>query len=315
MVGGLLPDADVLIRSRTDPLLFLEYHRQFTHSLVMIPVGALLTALLLWPLMRRHLTWPRVYGFAAAGYGTHALLDACTSYGTQLFWPFSDLRVAWNMVSVVDPLFTVPLFALAIAAAWTRRRHLANVGLVIAALYLLLGQVQYQRALTASEGIARARGHEVRRRSVKPSFANLLLWKSIYESEGRYYVDALRLGFNSTYYPGASAKKLLRSRDLPWLESSSQQADDLEQFSHYSSGYLALDERHPNSVGDVRFSVLPNELAPLWGIEFDPTAQQQEHVRFFNRRGNARRRLGEFWAMLKGVEDKAIPDGTVNSAP
>ena len=39
LLGGLAPDLDVLIRSENDPLLFLEYHRQFTHSLIFIPVG------------------------------------------------------------------------------------------------------------------------------------------------------------------------------------------------------------------------------------------------------------------------------------
>jgi hypothetical protein len=46
--GGMAPDLDVLIRSSEDPLLFLEYHRQFTHSLVFIPVGAAVVAALLW---------------------------------------------------------------------------------------------------------------------------------------------------------------------------------------------------------------------------------------------------------------------------
>ena len=31
-IAGLAPDLDVLIFSSEDPLLFLEYHRQFTHS-------------------------------------------------------------------------------------------------------------------------------------------------------------------------------------------------------------------------------------------------------------------------------------------
>ena len=43
-LSGMAPDLDVLIRSDVDPLLFLEYHRHFTHSLVFIPFGALLCA-------------------------------------------------------------------------------------------------------------------------------------------------------------------------------------------------------------------------------------------------------------------------------
>ena len=32
-LGGMAPDLDVLFQSPTDPILFLEFHRQFTHSL------------------------------------------------------------------------------------------------------------------------------------------------------------------------------------------------------------------------------------------------------------------------------------------
>ena len=38
-LSGLAPDLDILIRSESDPILFLEYHRQFTHSLFFIPFG------------------------------------------------------------------------------------------------------------------------------------------------------------------------------------------------------------------------------------------------------------------------------------
>jgi inner membrane protein len=54
MAGGLAADLDILIYSNTDPLLFLTFHRQFTHSLIFIPFGGLITALLVhWVLGRR----------------------------------------------------------------------------------------------------------------------------------------------------------------------------------------------------------------------------------------------------------------------
>jgi inner membrane protein len=45
-IAGMAPDIDVFIQSPTDPILFLEYHRQFTHSLIFIPIGALICSLL-----------------------------------------------------------------------------------------------------------------------------------------------------------------------------------------------------------------------------------------------------------------------------
>ncbi len=99
-LAGLIPDLDVLIQSSTDPILSLEYHRQFTHSLFFIPFGSLIFAFLIFPLVKSSLSLKTVYFASLLGYSTHGLLDACTSYGTQLFWPFSNERVSWNNISI-----------------------------------------------------------------------------------------------------------------------------------------------------------------------------------------------------------------------
>ena len=90
LVAGLLPDLDAAIRSSTDPLLTLEFHRQFSHSLIFIPVGALIASVLLWPFLRKQLPIHLLYLFSLLGFASAGLLDACTSFGTQLLWPFSD---------------------------------------------------------------------------------------------------------------------------------------------------------------------------------------------------------------------------------
>src|SRR5690606_16352280 len=103
-VAGMAPDLDTLIQSRTDPLLFLEYHRHFTHALAFVPLGALVCAALLHPLVRARLKFRTTYLFCLLGFASHGLLDACTTYGTRLLWPFSDARIAWSIVAVIDPL-------------------------------------------------------------------------------------------------------------------------------------------------------------------------------------------------------------------
>ena len=82
-LAGLAADADVLIRSESDPLLFLEYHRQFTHALVFIPFGALICAGVFFALARRTLSFRETYLACLLGYTTHGVLDACTTYGTM----------------------------------------------------------------------------------------------------------------------------------------------------------------------------------------------------------------------------------------
>jgi inner membrane protein len=160
-LSGMAADLDVLIRSPVDPLLFLEYHRQFTHALIFIPLGGLITALVLhWLLGRRwKLSFAQTALFCTLGYATHALLDTATSYGTMLLWPFSDHRFAWRIVSVIDPLFTGPLAMLVAASALKRSPAYARAGLIWAGLYLSLGALQHHAALQMGRDIAAARGH------------------------------------------------------------------------------------------------------------------------------------------------------------
>ncbi len=74
--AGLLPDADALIHSASDPLLQLEYHWHFSHSTVFIPFGAALAALTLCPPLGRHMPLGALDRYALLGYATGGLLDA-----------------------------------------------------------------------------------------------------------------------------------------------------------------------------------------------------------------------------------------------
>jgi inner membrane protein len=302
-LAGMAADLDVLIRSPSDPLLFLEYHRQFTHSLVFIPLGGLLCALVLHRLIghRHGFSFARSALYCTLGYATHALLDACTTYGTMLFWPFSDARVAWNTVSIIDPLFTLPILALVVLAARRRQPRWAQLALAWAVAYLGLGLVQRNAAEDLGWQLAAARGHHPQRLEAKPSFGNILLWKVVYQDQGQFYVDAVRTGFRPRFYPGESVARLDLERDLPWLEPGSQQARDVDRFRWFSNGYVARDPQHPNRVIDIRYSLLPNEVAPLWSIELDPAAGASVHAAYITHRGGAGERAGSLWAMLRGV--------------
>ena len=144
--GGFLPDSDVLIRSSTDPLLSLEYHRHFTHSLAFIPIGGAITAFLCAKLSRGRVGFKEIYLPATIGWATHGLLDSCTSYGTYLYWPFSNERVAWHVISIVDPVFTFPLLFGVIWAMRKRAARIARAFLVTALAYIGFSAFQLHRA-------------------------------------------------------------------------------------------------------------------------------------------------------------------------
>lgn len=311
--AGMAPDLDVFIQSSSDPLLFLEYHRHFTHSLAFIPFGAAIVATALHWLARHKFTFKQTYLVCLIGYATHGLLDACTTYGTQLFWPFSDMRVAWNNVSVVDPGFTLPLLIFVVAASRTRKKRYSYLAIGWVVSYLLFGVVQMQRATTTATELAAKRGHTPTELSMKPSFGNLLIWKSIYLHQDRYYVDGIRTGMDKTVCPGSSVEKLDVRRHLANLDPLSQQAKDLERFRWFSLGYLAP-TGIPGEVADMRYSTVPNQIDPMWGITLRLDANYNEHddghddghVVWWTRRDMSDAKLDAFWALLQGKACQSI---------
>ncbi len=299
LVAGLAPDLDVLIRSSTDPLLSLEYHRQFTHSLFFIPFGALLVALLFFPLVKRSMRLKTVYLASFLGYATHGLLDACTSYGTLLFWPFSNERVSLNNISIIDPLFTIPILILLGTAIKTRKKLFSFFAIGWSMFYLSLGLVQYERALSVATEIAHSRGHNVQRLLLKPSFGNLILWKSIYQHEDTFYVDAVRVAQSSTWCSGESVRMFDYQSHLPNLDKNSQQRIDIERFRWFSQGYLGYDEER-NLVTDIRYSRIPNQILPMWGLIIDDQRGINEHGIWWTNRGLEPSQLDLFKEMLSG---------------
>lgn len=298
-LAGMAADLDILIQSDIDPLLYLAYHRHFTHSLIFIPIGGLLCALVFhWIAGRRwNLGFRQTYLFCTLGYATHALLDAATSYGTLLLWPFSNERVSWSIIAVVDPLFTLPFLVAVVLAAWKKTPRYAVLGLAWAGFYLSLGILQHVAALGMTREIAAARGHSPIRLEVKPSFGNILVWKTIYEADGVYYVDAVRAGLGPRVFEGTSVPKLDIARDLPWLDPASQQARDIERFRHFSQDFIALDPEYPSRVIDVRYSMVPNDVRPLWSIELSPKAASSDHVSYLAQRLRPREGLDRLLEM------------------
>lgn len=311
-LSGMAADLDIFIRSPTDPLLFLEFHRQFTHSLIFIPIGGFICAICFYGIMalrqKKGLSFKQTYLFATLGYATHALLDSCTSYGTQLFWPFSSERIAWNNVSIIDPLFTLPLLLLVMIAAVKRSKKWGYIGSIYGLCYLSLGFVQEHRAYQAAYELALTRGHTPAQLSVKPSFANLIVWKSIYSYQGQYYIDGVRVAEQTSYFPGTTVKKLVLPEDLPWLMPHTQQAIDLERFRWFSSDHLALDSRNPNRIIDMRYSMLPNTIDGLWGIVLSPTATESDHIQWVTNRDVNQRKHSLFtlWQMIKGQHAQTL---------
>ena len=299
-LSGMSADLDIFIRSSNDPLLYLEFHRQFTHSLIFIPVGGFVCAIFFYYLFlsNKDITFKQTYIYSTLGYATHGLLDSCTTYGTQLLWPFTDDRIAWNTISIIDPLFTIPLLSLIIIAVIKKKKVISYLALSWVIFYSIFGLIQKERAETIGNGLANTRGHDLVNVVAKPSFANLIVWKIIYTTKDSYYIDAVRLGLEENVIEGVKIDKLNIQKSFPWLDLKSQQARDIERFRWFSNGYLALSETHPNRIIDIRYSMLPNEGHGLWGIELRPNANQSDHVVTVSNRRSDMETYKKLWKMI-----------------
>jgi len=107
MLGAIFPDADVFrdIFSH-DKLLIVTWHRSITHSLVLLPLWALLLA----GITRAFAKWRKweapsfaaLTGIYSVGILSHILLDLVTSFGTMIWSPLERSRPAGDMIFIVD---------------------------------------------------------------------------------------------------------------------------------------------------------------------------------------------------------------------
>ena len=297
-LAGMFPDVDILFRSNQDPLLFLEFHRQFTHSLIFIPFGGFIFSIIFYGLFFKivPLSFFKIWLYATLGYATHGLLDACTSYGTQLLWPFSNERISWNNISIIDPLFTIPILILIIISITKRKVFWAKIALAWALIYLCIGFIQKDRAEQLAKETINERNHYPEVISVKPSFGNLILWKIIYQNDGYFYIDAVNIGIKKEIFKGEKIKKFNRSDLSYYDELSNLQRKDIDRFLWFSQDFVAINPKNEFELLDIRYSNIPNNIGGLWGIRLTPNSKK--HVEFISNRSLEKRDFNKFFQMI-----------------
>ena len=297
LVAGVIADADILIRSASDPLLSLEFHRHFTHSIFFIPIGAGIAFLLLWPFLRNKLSAAYLYLYCFMGYLLSGFIDACTSYGTYLLWPLIDARISWHIISIIDPVFTITLIVAIIIGYKKLNSSFSRIGLVLAGGYLLFAFSQMNRAEESIIELAAQRGHTVEKIIVKPTIGNALLWRSVYLSNDIFYIDAARVGLSKRIYQGDSIKQFKLTETFPELDANSLLAEDIQRFEIFSDNYVSQYPGKPMVLGDVRYSMNPIGITPLWGIEMN-LVDTNQHVKFDNYRDASKKVKQQFIDML-----------------
>lgn len=190
---GTLPDLDILAYPFLDPAQELLFHRGPTHALLFSVVAAPLFGLLLARLHRKDGIDRRQWSWLAfLALFTHPVLDAFTAYGTQLLLPFTNKPVAFNTISIIDPIYTAPLSLGIVVALFLRRtsrtRRIVNgLGLLLSSLYLTFTIANKLYVASIFEAELDRQRITYSSLEVLPSLFNNVLWAGLAASEDTVY--------------------------------------------------------------------------------------------------------------------------------
>ncbi len=267
-IGGTIPDLDVFIGSWLygNEIDAMAFHRGFMHSIVFAILAPFLFG---WITHKLYDTGKRVgttnlkdwIWLYFLSIFTHPLLDSFTPYGTQLFLPFSDYRVAFNNISVVDPLYTLPFLVCLIIAMFynrkkARRKWWTHAGILVSSAYMLftIGNKLHVDSIF-KESFDKAEV-SYSRFSTQPTILNNVLWYGIAETENDY-----KVGFYSLLDSKAEVDTILsisKNRELLDVNHS-----DIKTLTWFSNGYynlIPMDSSKNVQYLDLRYPLLnPND--------------------------------------------------------
>ena len=271
-VLGTIPDLDVVVGMFMDPVSGVAIHRGISHSLFFF---AFLSPVLGWAiakLERSKITLQRSVVLAFFGLFTHVILDAFTSWGTQILWPLPD-RFALKTIFVIDPLYTIPLLISLIYVYKSKvdflRKKYVFRGLIISSTYLLLTCGIKLFALNKFENALQKQAVNYSEIIVKPTAFNTILWNAnIKTQEGYLLADYSLLDSKPISFT------LYKNNKEAGLEISNTK--EYNQLVAISEDWHIV-SRHQNSIyfNDLRFGLLnDNPDAPQFAFsyEFKPNA-------------------------------------------
>ena len=329
----------------------IGYHRGLSHSLLLAPVIALLVAWL-WhragggvppaqvkpgPLVDK-VTHPEVVAKALAQSASpepkgpsfalrylcllvaaviHPVLDWCTSYGTEILAPVTNVRYALDVVPIIDIIYT-PILILTLLACYAARKLGADgaqratlvigwTGFILSVGYLVAGRVMHDRAadralqLASQTGVlARSGPHQGAKVNAYPYVGTIFLWRTTVETPKSWMAARIR------------PLRELDARDVPhnvirkvsnvWI-SRAERLEEIQAFTRFAmdqtrATYKRMSGRHVVEFHDMRYGVRPESTESLWPtrVTFDRTGKllSVERIRHFGLRGR-RRMLKKVW--------------------
>jgi len=255
-VFGVVPDLDVLASPFVTDLQDIAIHRGITHSVLFSLVVPVIAGWFLYRSYRKHkpyvswLHWSLMIFLVLV---THIFIDVCTSYGTQVFQPFSNYSLSFNSIFIIDPFYTVPLLAGILAALILNResgfRPVANyLGLTVSTLYLVGGFLIKAHVNSVFKVNFRKNSLPVERYMTTPAPFSVFLWTGYAEAR-----DTIHVGLYSIF----DDDRDIQFQEVPkrtQLIRPYQGQRPVERLEWFSNGYYSVSRQSDGIYfHDLRF--------------------------------------------------------------
>ncbi len=207
LLAANAPDIDI-VTAAGGPLNYLRFHRHLTHSLLAMPVMALLPVLLVWAVARKPVRWAGAFAAALIAVASHLALDLTNVYGVRLLLPFSGRWLRLDQTNVVDLwIWAVILVAIAgpvigglvgseITSGSAKARHHGRGFAVLALVFLLVYNcgrgILHARATAVLDSRIYQRAEPLRVAAL-PDPANPWRWRGLVETRDFFALSDLNL--------------------------------------------------------------------------------------------------------------------------
>lgn len=302
-IAGTIPDLDTFVGYFTDTLTAIEIHRGFSHSIVFSVLFAPVFGYLISRIERKSTaSWKDWSWLMFWGLLTHPILDAFTTWGTQLFWPL-DTRLAFKSIFVIDPLYTLPFIIFLVMAMRQpkeseKRKKYNRLGIIVSTTYLLLTVALKGIAFMEFEESLEKQGIFYERIETRPAPFNTILWNANVE-----VADVFLLADYSFFDDG-----MIRFKSFPKKHQYLGQLRDdpkVQRLIDIANGWFIITHRDGDLYfNDLRFGQI-NPADPDSPFTFSyrlieedgKVIRVEEAVRS---RGDAKEMLGDLWERIKG---------------
>lgn len=299
-IAGTIPDLDVLSSHFTDTVNALEIHRGFTHSIFFSVSFGLLFAwmLSLWDKRASLKEW---FLFWFLCFVTHPMLDAHTTWGTQLFWPL-DIRLAFKNIFVIDPLYTLPFLTFLILAMLQKRgsikrRKFNNLGLIVSSCYMVLTIVLKGITYFKFKDALQTQNIAYSKIQTKPSPFNTILWTANIETE-----DAFLIG-DYSFFDTKPIQFFPHPKNHEALGDLADE-DKLQQLIEITQGWYTVSEKNDGIyLNDLRFGMMSVDQSVgkfAFSFRLDKVDDQIMVTEEPKDRSEAKRLLSDLWKRIKG---------------